>query len=41
MMVRGWEKHLIVVIEFHRIEDLVDFAMMELVFEYFDFENLD
>jgi hypothetical protein len=30
-----------VVIEFHRIEDLVDFAMMELVFEYFGFEDLD
>jgi hypothetical protein len=31
------ENHLIVVIEFHQIECLVDFAMMELVLDYFDF----
>jgi len=35
------ENQLIVVIEFPQIECLVDFAMMELVLDYFDFEDLD
>jgi hypothetical protein len=35
------ENQLIVMIEFPQIECLVDFAMMELVLDYFDFEDLD
>ncbi len=46
VVVRSFEyfvpgNQLIAVVGLHQIECLVDFAMMELVLDYFDFENLN